>query len=81
MKIVEITWKDIIHESGWHDQDALDNFLQEKAMTVIQVAYLYEEDEDTYTFLDSYFADKETFGTIHVIPKGCVVSIKELAPV
>ena len=78
MKKVEIIWMDIIHESGWHDQDQLDNFLQEKAMTVSQVGYLYEEDDDTVTILDSYFADKSSFGTIHVIPKGCIKSIKSL---
>lgn len=78
MKRVEIKWLDIIHESGWHDQDQLDDFLQEKAMTVYQVGYLYEEDEDMITIVDSYFEDKSQYGTIHIIPKGCVKYMKEL---
>ena len=78
MKKVEIIWADIIHDSGWHDQTELDDFINEKAMTVNMICYLYEEDDENYTVVDSYMEDKSMFGTIHVIPKGCVKSIKSL---
>lgn len=78
MKRIEIVWVDIIHDSGWHDQDEIDDFINEKSMLVNMVGYLYEEDEDNYVLLDAYFQDKSQFGTIHVIPKGCVKQIKEL---
>ena len=78
MKKVEITWADIIHEHGWHDQDELDQFINEKSMIVRQLGYLYEEDDNYYVVLDSFFEDNSLFGTIHMIPKGCVISLHEV---
>jgi hypothetical protein len=78
MKRVEIIWMDIVHESGWHTQEELDDFLNEAGMTVNQLAYLYEEDDENYILVDSYFEDKSQYGTIHVIPKGCVKKLNYL---
>ena len=74
MKIVLITWRDISGMFGWHSQSQLDNFItDDKESLVHQVGYLYEEDEEQVVLLDSYFEDKNKFGTIHKIPKGCIV--------
>jgi hypothetical protein len=78
MKRVEIHWVDIIHESGWRTLDELEAFDQAKSKTVVQIAYLYEEDEDQVILLDSYFEDKSLYGTVHIIPKGCIKEIKEI---
>ncbi len=77
MKIVEITWVDIEELSGgWHSVDALEEFIvTAKSRTVKQVAYLYEEDENQVVLVDSYDqegGDKVMYGTINVIPKGCI---------
>jgi hypothetical protein len=78
MKRVEIIWQDIVHESGWHTVEELEDFNQTKDKTVYQLGYLYEEDEDEVTIVDSFFEDKKTFGTIHIIPKGCIKQMKEI---
>jgi hypothetical protein len=78
MKRVEVKWVDIIHEGGWHTQDQIDEFINERSMIVNQIGYLYEQDDDYLILLDSYFEDKQQFGTIHVIPKGCIKQITEL---
>jgi hypothetical protein len=80
MKRVEVTWIDIISSDGWHDQNKLDRFVT-TVNPVIQIGYLYEEDEDQIVLLDSYFSDKQTYGGIHTIPKGCIKSIVELSAI
>jgi hypothetical protein len=77
MKIVEITWRDITSDDGWHGVDRLDELIHDDD-TVRQVGYLYEEDEEQVILLDSYFQHKELFGGIHKIPRGCIIEIKEL---
>lgn len=78
MKRVEVTWKDIKSDDGWHEAEDLDQFIHEDN-TVKQVGFLYEDDDEQIILLDSYFLDKELFGGIHKIPKGCIIEIKELA--
>jgi hypothetical protein len=78
MKRVEVVWTDIVHENGWHDADELDNYNNEKARTVRQLGYMYEQDEETVTLIDSYFEDKSLFGTIHILPRGCIKEIIEI---
>jgi len=80
MKVVEITWVDIEELSGgWHDIDAMEKFIVEaKSRTIKQVAYLYEDDDGQIVIVDSYDqedGDKVVYGTINVIPKGCIVSM------
>jgi hypothetical protein len=79
MKKVEIVWIDIVSADGWKDQNKLDKFItNSRHNRVCQIGYLYEEDEDQVVLLDSYFIEKDTYGGIHVIPRGCIVSITEL---
>jgi hypothetical protein len=77
VKIVLIKWKDIKSDDGWHQAEDLDRFIHEDN-TVSQVGFLYEQDEEQIILLDSYFLDKELFGGVHKIPRGCIISIQEL---
>jgi hypothetical protein len=79
MKRVEIIWVDIVSYDGWKDMDELDRFITNHN-PVVQIGYLYEEDENQIVLLDSYFQEKDTFGGIHIIPRGCILSITELIP-
>ncbi len=81
MKIVQVTWVDIVSDDGWHSQNKLDNYIHNNNKTVVQVGYLYEEDEEQIVLLNSYFTDKTTFGDITKIPRGCIVEITELIKV
>lgn len=79
MKLVQVDWVDIHASLDWHTQNKLDAFItDDKANLVHQVGYLYEEDENQIVLLDSFFDDKSKYGTIHRIPKGCVVGVFEL---
>lgn len=78
MKRVEIIWKDITSDDGWHSQDELDKFINDDIDTVTQVGYLLEEDENQVVLIDSHFLGKDLFGGIHKIPKGCIIEMTEL---
>jgi hypothetical protein len=78
MKIVEVVWRDILSSDGWHNQNKIDKFISNSSDEVVQVGYLYEEDEHQVVLLDNYFKDKTLYGTIHRIPRGCIVDIKYL---
>lgn len=78
MKIVEVIWRDILSSDGWHTQNKLDKFISNSNDEVTQLGYLYEEDDKEVVLISNYFKDKSLFGTIHRIPKGCIVEIKYL---
>lgn len=78
MKKVLVTWKDITSDDGWHDADSIDKFVSDEENIALQIGFLYEEDENQIVLLDSYFLNKDLFGTIHKIPRGCVISVTEL---
>lgn len=78
MKKVEIKWKDITSHDEWHTADEVDKFVNDDEGIVSQLGYIYEEDENQIVLLDAYFVNKDLFGTIHKIPKGCVISVTEL---
>ncbi len=76
MKIVEVVWRDIIYDGGWHSQDEIDLVSTNLNQCLVkQIAYLYEEDENQIILIDSYFKDKDRYGSINVIPKGAIVKI------
>ena len=76
MKIVEVTWVDIEElAGGWHDLDEVEEHVGNVAgRTVRMVGYLLEEDEEKVTLADSKMGDN-FYGTINVIPKGCIVEM------
>lgn len=79
MKKVIVKWRDITASLDWHTQNKLDAFItDDRANLVHQIGYLYEEDENQVVLVDSYFEDGSKWGTIHRIPRGCIVDIKEL---
>ena len=79
MKRVIVVWRDITASLDWHTQNKLDSFITDDVENLVhQIGYLYEEDEHQIVLLDSYFQDKSKFGTIHKLPKGCIISITEV---
>lgn len=78
MKRVEVIWRDITSDDGWHTPDEADKFISDDEGVVCHIGYLYEEDENQLVLIDSYFKNKDLFGGIHKIPKGCIVSITEI---
>lgn len=55
----------------------LDDFITNREQrTVTQLGYLYEDGDDEIVLLDGYFLDKSQFGTIHTIPKGCILKME-----
>jgi hypothetical protein len=78
MQIVIVKWRDITSQDGWHSANKLDNFIIEDDNLVVQIGFLYEEDEDKIVLLDSYFEKKDLYGGVHKIPRGCIVSIQKL---
>ena len=81
MKIVEVTWRDITYkEHGWNHLNDVDNFIKDSnENTIVQIGYLYRKTEDMIVLVDSYCEDKNTFGTIHKIPMGCVLRIRSIS--
>jgi hypothetical protein len=77
VKIVEVIWIDIRSDSGWRTLNQLETFITSKN-PVRQVGYLYEQDDDQIVLLDSYFQEKDLYGGVHTIPRGCIVEIKEI---
>jgi hypothetical protein len=81
MKPVLIVWKDIVYKAGWNTQKEFDEWVTKtKHHIVNQVGFIIEDDEDQLVIVDSYFEDKSAYGTIHKIPKGCIISITVLGP-
>ncbi len=73
MKIVEVTWIDIVYkEAGWHHVNDIDDFIKDSKNVVCQLGYLYRETDEMIVLVDSYFKEDRNFGTIHKIPKGCI---------
>jgi len=78
MKKVEIIWRDIVSQNEWISQEDLDIFITKSHDEVTQIGYLYEEDEDQIVLVGNYFKEKDLYGTIHRIPRGCIVKITYL---
>ena len=77
--IVIVKWVDIVGRLGWHSQNTLDNFITDETEPVVyQTGYLYEEDEHQIVLIDSYFHGATQYGTIHRIPRGCIIEITHL---
>lgn len=79
MTKVEVTWRDITTISGWHSQSKIDKFItDDKENIVMQIGYLYEEDENQIVLVDSCFEGYSLYGNVHKIPRGCVINVKKL---
>lgn len=79
LKPVLLVWKDIVYSEGWNSQKKFDKFTTNTGHNVVrQLGFLVEDDEDQVVIVDSYFTDESAYGTIHKIPKGCIISITPL---
>lgn len=81
-KVVQIVWWDIAESSNkWKTLAKLEKFITNtKANIVSQVGFLFEEDENQVVVISSYFPDDDMYGTCNVIPRGCILEMKELVP-
>lgn len=80
MKKVEVIWRDITYKStGWSHTNEVDDFIKDtNENTVYQLGYVYRETEDLLVLVDSFFLDDKNYGTVHKIPKGCIISVTVL---
>ena len=75
-----IEWKDITSSDGWHTLNALEKFITDEKNGVCKmIGFVYEEDEKQLVLVDSTItvSGQKQFGTIHIIPKGCIISRKD----
>jgi hypothetical protein len=78
-KPVIVTWRDITTKNGWNDQDEIDSYIMDVDENIVhQVGFLYEEDDQQICLLNSYFSGQDLLGDLTKIPKGCVITKKEL---
>ncbi len=78
-KRVEIVWIDVIAtDTGWHTEEYIEEWISNEPTEVIQVGLLYRDTEDFVVILDSSFTGKGFLGAATKIPKGMIVSMKEL---
>jgi hypothetical protein len=80
MKRVEIIWRDIsFKQVGWLHKNDVDDFCAKvKEDEVHQLGYLYKETKTMIFIVDSYFPHDTTYGSVHKIPKGCIISMKNI---
>jgi len=79
-QIVEVKWIDISEsKNGWSTLDELEEFITNiKSNIVHQVGFLFEEDEESISVLQSYFPNDDLYGVCNVIPRGCIIEIKKI---
>lgn len=80
MKRVEVIWLDITYKSaGWLHANDVEDFIKDKNENIVhQLGYVFKETADLLILTDSYFVDERTYGAVHKIPVGCIISINEL---
>lgn len=79
-KVIYVQWIDISEsKNGWSSLDELEDFITNtKGNIVNQVGFLFEEDEESISILNSYFPNEDLYGVCNVIPKGCIIERKFL---
>lgn len=78
-KPVVVIWRDITTNSGWITQDQVDSFVMDDEENICyQAGFLYEEDENQITLLNSFFKGQDLLGDVTKIPKGCIIEIIKL---
>jgi len=80
MKRVEVVWRDITYKDvGWIHRNDIEDFINDgKENIITQLGYIYRETDQLLILTDSYCMDERTYGTIHKIPKGCIISVTEI---
>ena len=75
MKLVYIEWEDAIAQTGWHNEDEMEEWAKRDNMITKEVGWVYKENK-THLILVSRMLDEETkdrnyksFGLLQKIPK------------
>ena len=77
MKIVEVEWIDAHKDLSWKPKEALEDFVREDVI-ITTIGYILE-DLDTKVILTFGVDNKdEQYQGFFVIPKGCILNIKEI---
>ena len=76
--LVKVRWEDIqSHDGPWVDMEEIPEYTP---VTVETVGWIIT-DHEKYITLVSTLSDDQTFtGSVCSIPKGCILSIRDLAP-
>ncbi len=79
LKRVEVVWIDVIAtDTGWHTDEELQIWSKTEPDTVTQVGLLYVDDTNYVVLIDSEFNGTGYKGAATKIPRGMIVSVKEL---
>lgn len=79
MRAALVIWKDVVYQPGWNTIEEVEQMRANDDFALVhQVGFVYHENSESLTLVDSYFVDGSKFGTIHKIPKRLVVSVKYL---
>lgn len=74
MKLVEVQWLDVLVFAGWHSQVQLE---EENPPVITSIGWLVHEDKETIRLAGLSSVD-DTWNAIQIIPKGCVISRKDV---
>ena len=77
MKIVEVEWMDAHYEAGWKSKDEIEDMVR-KDLFCIKLGYILWEDDERVILTDGHDKDEDMFTGFWIIPKGCVLNIKEI---
>jgi len=77
MKIVEVEWIDAHYEGGWKPKIALEDAVR-KDLKIVTLGYLIEDTDDRIILTHGIDGEGEQYQGYYLIPKGCVLNIKEI---
>lgn len=78
MKLVEITWVDIISYGGWHNlEDAIEGPCEDMTLHK-SCGYLIKEDKKAYKIAMTKALNRDTVGEILEIPRAVVKRVEIL---
>ena len=72
--IVEVLWNDSATRHGWQKPDVAKN----EHCVCRSVGYLWHEDPETITLIESYDTDDDNIGCATSIPKNCIISSRQI---
>ncbi len=78
MKIIKVEWWDTFVLNAWLDKEDADAAMP---VRIASVGYLYKEDKTAIRLAGMIAPKDKDANAIQVIPKGCIISRKELKEV
>lgn len=75
--LIEITWLDSVHDSGWHRLSEFDKY--EKQLLHKTIGYKVNESKQTIAVCQSYGLHRKdpTIDAVMIIPKKAILKIKK----